>query len=87
MSAICRHRRSRSSPVVSTAVTRYVCRPICTEAFGCERRLSHQAGCLALPPLGYVCAEFRPGCLFLSSFHTFPGEHTVIKTQSLIEKK
>ena len=42
---------------------------------------------LSLPPLGFVCAEFRPGCLFLSSFHTFPGEHTVIKTQSLIERR
>jgi hypothetical protein len=42
---------------------------------------------LAPAPLGFVSAEFRPGCLFLSSFHTFPGEFTVIKTQSLIEKK
>jgi hypothetical protein len=42
---------------------------------------------LALAPLGFVLAEFRPGCLFLSAFHTFPGEHTVVKTQSLIEKK
>jgi hypothetical protein len=42
---------------------------------------------LAPPPLGFVSAEFRPGCLFLSSFHTFPGEYTVIKTQSLIEKR
>ena len=42
---------------------------------------------LALAPLGFVQAEFRPGCLFLSSFHTFPCEHTVIKTQSLIEKR
>lgn len=41
---------------------------------------------ISLPPLGYVQAEFRPGCLFLTTFHTFPGEHTVIKTQSLIEK-
>jgi hypothetical protein len=46
---------------------------------------SHNRLCLA--PLGFVQAEFRPGCLFLSSFHTFPGEHTVIKTQSLIEKR
>ena len=29
----------------------------------------------------------RPRVLFLSSFHTFPGESTVIKTQSLIERK
>ena len=42
---------------------------------------------LALAPLGFVSVEARPGCLFLSSFHTFPGEYTVIKTQSLIEKK
>lgn len=42
---------------------------------------------LALAPLGFVQAEFRPGCLFLSSFHTFPCENTVIKTQSLIEKR
>jgi hypothetical protein len=41
----------------------------------------------ALPPLGFLCADFRPGCLVLSSFHTFPGECTVIKTQSLIEKQ
>lgn len=42
---------------------------------------------LALAPLGFVLAEFRPGCLFLTTFHTFPSEYTVIKTQSLIEKK
>jgi hypothetical protein len=42
---------------------------------------------LALAPLGFVTVEARPGCLFLSSFHTFPDEHTVVKTQSLIEKK
>jgi hypothetical protein len=42
---------------------------------------------LAVAPLGFVTVEARPGCLFLSSFHTFPGENTVVKTQSLIEKK
>lgn len=42
---------------------------------------------LALAPLGFVTAEARAGCLFLSTFHTFPEEHTVIKSQSLIEKK
>jgi Protein of unknown function DUF2617 len=40
---------------------------------------------LALAPLGYVTAETRPGCVFLSSFHTFPSENTIVKTQSLIE--
>jgi hypothetical protein len=42
---------------------------------------------LALAPLGFITAEARAGCLFLSSFHTFPDEHTIVKTQSLIEKK
>jgi hypothetical protein len=42
---------------------------------------------LALAPLGLVTAEGRPGCLILSTFHTFPDEHTVLKSQSLIERK
>jgi hypothetical protein len=42
---------------------------------------------LSLAPLGYVAVEARPGCLMLSTFHTFPDEHTVVKSQSLIEKK
>ena len=42
---------------------------------------------LAVSPLGFVTAEARAGCLFLSSFHTFPDELTVVKTQSLIEQK
>jgi hypothetical protein len=42
---------------------------------------------LALAPLGFVTVESRAGCLFLSAFHTFPDEFTVIKTQSLIERK
>ncbi len=37
-------------------------------------------------PLGFVTADGRPGCLCLSTFHTFPLEHTIVKTQSLIEK-
>jgi hypothetical protein len=59
-------------------------------ADGSKRGLLHHLPCphrLTLSPLGYISAEARPGCLFLSSFHTFPSEHTVIKTQSLIEKK
>ena len=40
-----------------------------------------------VPPLGFVTADARPGCLLLSTFHTFPDEHTVVKTQSLIERK
>ncbi len=42
---------------------------------------------LALAPLGFVAVETRQGCLFLSGFHTFPDEYTVVKTQSLIEKR
>jgi Protein of unknown function DUF2617 len=42
---------------------------------------------LALAPLSLVTVESRAGCLFLSAFHTFPDEHTVVKTQSLIEQK
>ena len=42
---------------------------------------------LALSPLGLVTVEARPGCLFIGTFHTFPDENTVVKTQSLIEKR
>ncbi|MBV9124447.1 MAG: DUF2617 family protein [Planctomycetes bacterium] len=42
---------------------------------------------LALAPLGFIAAEARSSCLFLSTFHTFPDEHTVVKSQSLIEIK
>ncbi len=42
---------------------------------------------LTVAPVGFVTVEARPGCLFLTSFHTFPGENTVVKTQSLIEKR
>jgi hypothetical protein len=40
-----------------------------------------------LSPLGFVAMESRADCLFLTTFHTFPEEYTVVKTQSLIEKK
>jgi hypothetical protein len=42
---------------------------------------------LALSPLGFVSVEPRANCLLVSAFHTFPAEHTVVKSQSLIEKK
>jgi hypothetical protein len=41
---------------------------------------------LTVAPLGYVAVETRAGCLFVSTFHTFPDENTVVKTQSLIER-
>jgi len=31
--------------------------------------------------------ETRLNCVFLSTFHTFPEENTIIKSQSLIEKQ
>lgn len=40
-----------------------------------------------LPPLGFIAMESRADCLFLATFHTFPEEYTVVKSQSLIEKK
>jgi hypothetical protein len=40
---------------------------------------------LALAPLGFVTLEGRHDCLVIHAFHTFPDEHTVIKSQSLIE--
>jgi hypothetical protein len=41
---------------------------------------------LSVAPLGFITAEAGRGRLFLSTFHTFPTENTVVKTQSLIEK-
>jgi hypothetical protein len=55
---------------------------------GAKRGLLHRfepTRYCGLSPLGLVTAEARPGCLFLASFHTFPDECTVVKTQSLIE--
>jgi len=42
---------------------------------------------LALAPLGYVTTEAWAGNLVVSTFHTFPEERTVVKTQSLIERR
>ena len=42
---------------------------------------------LALAPLGFVTLEGRPGCVVIHAFHTFPDEHTIVKSQSLIEKR
>ena len=39
----------------------------------------------AIAPLGYITVEAKPGCLFLSAFHTFPEENTLVKSQTLIE--
>jgi hypothetical protein len=42
---------------------------------------------LAVAPLGFVAVEARADCLFITTFHTFPDENTVVKSQSLIERK
>ena len=37
---------------------------------------------LSLAPLGFVTAEGKAGCLIVTTFHTFPDDHAVVKTQS-----
>ena len=59
-------------------------------ADGSKRGLLHHFPAhnrLAVSPLGFITAEAGRGRLILSSFHTFPNEYTVVKTQSLIEKR
>ncbi|HZK82272.1 MAG TPA: hypothetical protein VFC46_14420 [Humisphaera sp.] len=50
-------------------------------------RIVFHLQCIDPAPLGFINADGRPGCLCLSTFHTFPLEHTVTKTQSPIEKR
>ena len=42
---------------------------------------------LAIAPLGLVTADARPDCLLFTTFHTFPVENTIVKSQSLIERR
>ena len=42
---------------------------------------------LAIAPLGFVTMETRSDCLMITTFHTFPAENTIVKSQSLIEKR
>jgi hypothetical protein len=42
---------------------------------------------LTVAPLGYMNPEARPNSLLIHSFHTFPDEYTVIKAQTLIERR
>jgi hypothetical protein len=42
---------------------------------------------LSVAPLSLIAAETKRNCLMLSTFHTFPSENTVVKSQTLIEKK
>jgi hypothetical protein len=59
-------------------------------ADGAKRGILHKfqpAYRFAIPPLGFVVAETRIGALFLSTFHTFPEENTIVKSQTLIERQ
>lgn len=59
-------------------------------ADGARRGLLHSfpsSDRFAVAPLGFIQADARAGCLCLSTFHTFPDEHTIVKTQSLIERR
>lgn len=40
---------------------------------------------IGLTPLGLIVAGGVPGGLSVGAFHTFPDDHTVVKTQALIE--
>jgi hypothetical protein len=40
---------------------------------------------LSLAPLGFLALEGRQDALVIHAFHTFPDEHTIVKSQSLIE--
>jgi hypothetical protein len=41
---------------------------------------------MALSPLSYITVEAWRGTLSVNTFHTFPGEFALLKTQSLIER-
>ena len=59
-------------------------------ADGGKKGLLHHFGPqhrFAVSPLGFLNVEAKPGCLFVTAFHTFPDENTVIKSQTLIETK
>jgi hypothetical protein len=48
--------------------------------------LLHPHHRFGLSPLGFVTADARPGCLVVNTFHTYPAECTLLKTQTLIER-
>ena len=82
-----RYEMSFQVEVLRPEIFQHVHEEILTD--GSKRGLIHHlpvADRMALPPLGHISAEARLGCLILSTFHTFPDEYTVVKTQSLIEK-
>jgi Protein of unknown function DUF2617 len=48
--------------------------------------LLHPQHRFGLSPLGFVTADARAGCLVINTFHTFPADCTLLKTQTLIER-
>jgi hypothetical protein len=48
--------------------------------------LLHPHHRFGLSPLGFVTADARPGCLVINTFHTFPADCKLLKTQTLIER-
>jgi uncharacterized protein (DUF427 family) len=53
-----------------------------------ETGLLHQfdaSGRMALGGLSYINCEARDRSLLIQAFHTFPDDHAIVKTQSLIE--
>jgi Protein of unknown function DUF2617 len=48
--------------------------------------LFHPHHRFGLSPIGFVTADARPGCLVINTFHTFPADCTLLKTQTLIER-
>jgi hypothetical protein len=41
---------------------------------------------LAISPLGWVTVDALKDALTIATFHTFPDEFAIVKTQSLIER-
>lgn len=42
---------------------------------------------LSIAPVGFVIVDARPHYLHVSTFHTFPDENAIVRTQTLIEKR
>jgi hypothetical protein len=40
---------------------------------------------MGLSPLSYLDVQARTGSLLIHSYHTFPDEYAVVKSQTLIE--
>jgi hypothetical protein len=71
---------------VEPEVFRHLCEEMIAD--GSRHSLLHRFGSsnrLAPPPLSHVCIEARVKGLSVQSFHTFPDEHAIVRSQSLYE--